>query len=154
MSPAGLAFNVMETFIVIDMGSSSVRCSAYSCSTNTILDHSRVQLKQRMLDNRGRTDADTVFALVNRALDLCINKLRDRSPFSVKALGFSSFAMSLVGCSDKLEALTDVFNISTTQSHEYSRLATDTDVGAYVRESHAGQENIPPHRRGEASPLR
>ena len=107
----------LDTFLVIDMGSSSIRCTGYSVEENKILDYGRVQLKRQFLNDLGRTEADTVFHLVNAAIDKCLDKMRANYSFRVKSLGFSSFAMSFVGCNAQFETVTDTFTYA-------SRLAT------------------------------
>ena len=110
------SLSCMETFLVVDMGSSSIRCTGYSVDDNKILDYSRVQIKQQLLNDIGRTKADTIFTLVNQAIDKCLENIRSKHEFHVKSVGFSCFAMSFVGCNQKFETVTDTFTYASRLS--------------------------------------
>jgi gluconokinase len=121
----------LETFLVIDMGSSSVRCAAYEVKRNRVIEESRIQLKQRLLDNEGATDADLVCTLVDNAIESCLAILRNTmgpSSFRVKAIGISCFAMSLVGCDESFNAVTPVFTYASRQREHFDPSAEDAEA--------------------------
>lgn len=109
-----IRMEAMDTFLVVDMGSSSIRCSAYSCADNVAIESSRVQFKQCLLDDTGSTDGNFISNLVNDAVDECLARLRSEfSPVTVKALAFASFAMSLVGCDQDFVPLSPVYTYAS-----------------------------------------
>lgn len=91
--------------IAIDIGSSSVRCSAWGCPETdwTVLEGSSVQVEYNIFDENGHSDAKFILKNVDQVVNDCIAYLRTNGLLkNLKAIGFSSFCMNLVGVDNKV----------------------------------------------------
>ncbi|CAK4093588.1 unnamed protein product [Aphanomyces euteiches] len=88
-----------NAIVVIDIGSSSVRASAYVLyqDTWTLVPGSLHQHKMRALASDGTAEFHVVKKVVEGVIDGTLQWLAQDGGFRVLAVGFSSFAMSLVG---------------------------------------------------------
>ncbi|CAJ1949769.1 unnamed protein product [Cylindrotheca closterium] len=94
-----------DIVLALDIGSSSVRCSAYNLSSN----HGSIEKIQSSVrtvscvrPNSGKIqwyhDNDTLLDIIDHCVDETIDYLRqDKVKFKVSAVGFSSFVMNLIG---------------------------------------------------------
>ena len=98
-----------ELIIAIDIGSSSVRCTAYNTATNppTLTPYSS-KITSEPFDDNGQYDADVLTDSVEKALKTCIQQMPLN--YHIVALGFDCFAMSFVGSNSSNQAITKVFS--------------------------------------------
>ena len=97
-----------EIVLAIDIGSSSVRCSAYNMSGSCV--GSRVQLPHEP-DERGFFDASALVHRVNDAVEASLAQL-ESTRLRVVAVGFSCFVMNLVGVDSQGNAVTPLLSYS------------------------------------------
>jgi sugar (pentulose or hexulose) kinase len=93
-----------EVILAIDIGSSSVRCSAYSFRDNTVnclVGCSSSRLIQAAAAGARKETIDLLLEYADCCVDETLEKLRQQEQhntnFRVVALGFSTFVMNLVG---------------------------------------------------------
>jgi gluconokinase len=110
----------MKVLIALDIGSSSLRCSAYElledsnavealdgCSTQTKFRSIRpttgriaLLLNQKAEGDDGSSSSSSLLDEIDRCVDECLKALREKhheDGFSIVGLGFSTFVMNLVG---------------------------------------------------------
>lgn len=96
-----------EIILALDVGSSSVRCSAFKVSKK---DGSieKIQSASKTVScvrpNSGKIQwhhgNETLLDIIDQCVDVTIQKLRGDHVGSIAAVGFSSFVMNLVGCDE------------------------------------------------------
>jgi gluconokinase len=113
-----------QIIITIDVGSSSVRSSAYALHSRGSLSPSMASASrpQRSVQpNTGRVvlngvgDCPSVMDLVDQCIDETLQELRerfDRDQWEVLGIGFSTFVMNLVGVSADGEVVGEEASIS------------------------------------------
>lgn len=96
--------------LAIDIGSSSVRCAAYTPDAEAVAG-SGVHLKLFALDPAtGRADAGALVSAVDEAVGKCMGLLRKVGLAKlVRSIGFSTFVMNLVGTDGLGRAVTPVY---------------------------------------------
>ena len=97
--------------LAIDVGSSSVRCSAFRVGEDTNdTKHIPSCTSTLPLHATNAKSADSIEEATTSVLRICIQRLESKGAVSIRAVGVATFAMSLVGV-DKIsgEALTPVF---------------------------------------------
>jgi hypothetical protein len=97
--------------LTIDIGSSSIRCSAYGMDTCQIVPGSCVRVRlQAISADCGVANLDKLAAAVDKAIDRCLAflRLRNLAKFIV-AVGFDCFVMNWVGVDAAGEAVTPVY---------------------------------------------
>ncbi|CAM9534609.1 unnamed protein product, partial [Ectocarpus sp. 12 AP-2014] len=101
----------VRVLLAVDIGSSSVRCSAYTVGSPPVLvPGCAVQLKHTIVKEDGMADAEQVILLVDAAVDKCFGELRARKvAHAVIAVGFACFGMNLVGVNAGGKPCTPVF---------------------------------------------
>ncbi|CAM9562905.1 unnamed protein product [Ectocarpus sp. 4 AP-2014] len=101
----------VQVLLAVDIGSSSVRCSAYTVGSPPVLvPGCAVQLKHAIVKEDGTADAEQVILLVDDAVDKCFGELRAREvAHAVIAVGFACFGMNLVGVDASGKPCTPVF---------------------------------------------
>eukprot|EP00903_Cladosiphon_okamuranus_P014974 g13859.t1 len=135
----------VRLLLAIDIGSSSVRCSAYTVGSPPLLvPDCAVQLKHAVVKKEdGTADAEKVVDLVDSAVDRCFSELRARGvSYAVTAVGFACFGMNLVGVGEDGEPCTPVFTYaanSNPSSRPHGAPPTPPPTG----ESSSG--GAPPH---------
>ena len=111
-----------DIMLVIDIGSSSVRCSSYSYTQTDFLPKPRLrfhpecstQLKHFLVES---TSPSGVFKVVNEAVEETIKKLSCHGARQVVGIGFASFAMSFVGFSSEGKCVTPLFTYVGDKRH-------------------------------------
>ena len=103
--------------LVVDIGSTSIRCSAFQYQYDTVHEISGTCFRSHaspLVD--GTLDAQCAANAVDSTISGCLSNLRRiiSNPFTVDAVGFSSLAMSLVGVHvSTSSAATKVFTYAT-----------------------------------------
>jgi gluconokinase len=108
----------MEVVLAVDIGSSSVRCVAYSRkgADVTALDGVSSSVKIKSVEpNTGKIrlgETNSLLGCVDSCVDSVVKKLRGRSPFRIAGVGFSCFVMNWVAVDRDGQILGDDFSIS------------------------------------------
>ncbi|KDO30962.1 hypothetical protein SPRG_04150 [Saprolegnia parasitica CBS 223.65] len=110
--------------VVVDIGSSSVRASAYVCVRGAwiAVDGSLCQEARAAIAADGTADMGSIQAAVERVLDGTIGWLTKQRAYAVKAVGFSAFGMSLVGVDAAGAPVTPVYTYAGQCADEATEL--------------------------------
>ncbi|EQC40890.1 hypothetical protein SDRG_01955 [Saprolegnia diclina VS20] len=110
--------------VVVDIGSSSVRASAYVCVRGAwiAVDGSLCQEARGAIGADGTADMGSIQASVERVLDGTIGWLTTQRAYVVKAVGFSAFGMSLVGVDAAGAPVTPVYTYAGQCADEANEL--------------------------------
>jgi gluconokinase len=102
--------------LCIDIGSSSVRCAAFAVPSCEKVAGSDFQDQFSLLDRKtGVADVATIMEHVESTVCKCLHYLRKQGvESSVKGVGFTSFAMNLVGVDSQGNAVTPVYTYADT----------------------------------------
>ncbi|OQR94669.1 chitin synthase (Chitin-UDP-GlcNac-transferase) [Thraustotheca clavata] len=127
-----------HSIIVIDIGSSSVRASAYVflndewiCIKGSLHQHT-----MQALSADGTANFQAIRSAVERVVDATLQWLNGKGGFNVVALGFSSFAMSFVGVNEGGTPVTRVYTYagqSSVQAAELQELLQGQAAETYNR---------------------
>eukprot|EP00752_Nemacystus_decipiens_P010274 g9156.t1 len=130
----GVVGRGVRLLLAIDIGSSSVRCSAYTVGSPPLpVPGCTVQLKHAVVKKDGAADAEEVVDLVDEAVDRCFSELRALGvSHAVTAVGFACFGMNLVGVGEDGKPCTPVFtyaaNSNPSPSHSSASAPTPTST--------------------------
>ena len=142
--------------LVIDIGSSSIRCSPYSISPETgdvrLLHESTVKLSvslHKINSNFSKTGTDEnhasiqILSIVDKAVGDCIMSLRDHHErfTTIDSIGISQFAMNLLGIDDNGIPRTPLFTYATTKSNNGKKQNHEDDTGKEQRDYQYEMEN-------------
>lgn len=94
----------MKVILVIDIGSSSIRCSPYSVSGMEVspvdrfgISYATSKQRKSVIPNSGKINCDGLLDEINNCIESVIEKMhRQKIVFWVVAIGFSSFVMNLI----------------------------------------------------------
>lgn len=107
--------------LAVDMGSSSVRCSAYVLKPDGVrfIPGSLRQVKRDAINPKdGTADAEQIVTDIETVIDGCLNALRAQGVAdSVAVLGFAAFVMNLVGVDAEGKAVTPVLTYADRHPH-------------------------------------
>lgn len=111
--------------LALDIGSSSVRCSAYD-RTGRLVDGSLAQYPVQMQSD-GTIPVQQVTQGTARAVDDCLVQLRQRGlAQEIAGVGCTSFAMSWLGVDAQGRAVTPLFTYAGQQGGPYARQLRQT----------------------------
>ncbi|CAM9098022.1 unnamed protein product [Ectocarpus fasciculatus] len=130
----------VRVLLAVDIGSSSVRCSAYTVGSPPVLvPGCAVQLKHAVVGEDGTADAEQVILLVDEAVDKCFGELRAREvAHAVIAVGFACFGMNLVGIDASGKPCTPVFTYAGSAGSSRGPSPSSPAAGASSKDSPAG----------------
>ena len=144
----------MPIVLAVDIGSSSVRCTAYQYSSThpTPVSVTSSQITSPPCDANGRYNATTLASSTEEAITVCLSNMSTTQQTSVIAMGFDCFAMSLVGSNGNGTAMTHVFSYAERSkptvkyAHRLRQLLTNTKTlvkthqrtGAPIHSAYAG----------------
>ncbi|ETV88964.1 hypothetical protein, variant 1 [Aphanomyces astaci] len=142
-----------HAILVVDIGSSSVRASAYVLrgDTWTLVPGSLHQLKMRALANDGTALVHVIQQAVERVKDLTVAWLTQQGAFRIVGVGFSCFAMSLVGVNSDGKPVTPVLTyagrcasqakaLSQTLAHQGLQHETYNRTGVPIHPAYAAPQ--------------
>ena len=128
--------------LVIDIGSSSIRCSPYSVSTESSSDIRLLsecvqkisfnlnKINRKSIDRRGDEvyPSAQVLKIVDEAVRSCIHSLRyhNNGEIVIHAIGISSFAMNIFGINSEGSSCTPLFTYATNSTAMNTNSADDT----------------------------
>ena len=118
--------------LVIDIGSSSVRCSPYNISIENPNDirllvectqkitYNLNQVNRKLIDEKGNESypSTQILKIVDAVVSRCIHSLRchGKDSVSINAIGISSFAMNIFGVNDSGDVCTPLFTYATSST--------------------------------------
>ena len=104
-----------EVMLCFDLGSTNIKCDVYSCSwpLNRLSDFCAERPHQPFKD--GLADAAMLIEETDGLLHTVISKLRKKGSFSIRSVGFCSFAMNLYGTSCEGKPITPCFTYASHQ---------------------------------------
>lgn len=106
--------------LALDIGSSSIRCSAYDAKGDAVPDSLCSQSVRLQAD--GTLPTDKVRAGVEQVLDQCLALLRQQSlADGIAAVSWASFAMSWLGVDENGRAVTPIFTYADNRSASYTK---------------------------------
>ena len=127
--------------LVIDIGSSSIRCSPYSMSTESLNDMRLLsecaqkisfnlnKVNRKSYDEKGDEvyPSAQVLKIVDEAVCGCIHSLRchTNGEIVIHAIGISSFAMNIFGINSEGNSCTPLFTYATTSTTRNTNAADD-----------------------------
>eukprot|EP00934_Nitzschia_sp_Nitz4_P000777 Nitzschia sp. Nitz4//scaffold165_size50357//20018//21691//NITZ4_007021-RA/size50357-processed-gene-0.49-mRNA-1//1//CDS//3329538132//777//frame0 len=111
----------MDVLLALDIGSSSIRCNAFSMQGNgsivAIPECASSKAMRAVQPNTGKIrltyNTESIFDIIDQCLDSVIVLLRKKNPgFRVVGLGFSTFVMNLIAVDRNGRVLGDKFTLS------------------------------------------
>jgi gluconokinase len=119
--------------VVIDIGSSSIRCSAYGLSTNndiTLIPNTLCKITFNTLNidnNNSNNYIQNIYQNVEMALQTTLNNLNELSITRVDKIGFSSFVMNFFGLDHNNDVITPIYTYAS-DSNNYAEMPNVTDA--------------------------
>ncbi len=108
-----------DLILAIDLGSSSIRASAYQTNGERLEDVSAYRYTQQAAD--GTFDPYTVTELAEQVVSECLERVRAlRGEYRFLAVAWTSFAMSWVGVNSSGQPVTPVYTYADTRSGPYA----------------------------------
>ena len=123
-----------ECVLVIDIGSSSTRCVAFGLDCEMLHDSLR-QDKSLGLSADATFDADEVIGKTELAVEQCLEYCQDHG-YAVRALGISTFSLSLLGVDEAGQAITPVFTYADSRTDPFAQQLL-VDIGGAAGQAEA-----------------
>ena len=104
-----------EVMLCFDLGSTNIKCDVYACSwpLKRLSDFCAERKHEPFKD--GLADAEKLMEETDHLLHTVISKLRQTGSFSIRSIGFCSFAMNLYGSSSEGKPITPCFTYASHQ---------------------------------------
>ncbi|KAF0699310.1 Aste57867_10100 [Aphanomyces stellatus] len=135
-----------SSILVVDIGSSSVRASAYVHRHGTwvLVPGSLQQHKMRALASDGTADYHVIQRAVEHVMDATLRWMAAQQEFRVLGVGFSCFAMSLVGVGALGTPVTPVLTYAGKSAAEAKSLAQSLAAQELLQEMY-NRTGVPIH---------